>query len=527
MESLEQAVQRAKNAEFLSKYLNTCLSTHKSCSKDWHGKPRGSAHLPRLPTRVLQVGSQANGPIRIVEQPLDPKLSRLGRYTALSHCWGPVEKHSLTTTTDNLDEHRQGIPFDHLSRTFQDAVTITREIGVEYLWIDSLCILQNDRSDWEQEAPRMGAVYEEAYLTICATGAANGTEGCFAVAEELCEPQAGIIPLKRQFLDSRKSDVWWSYPTQTIRNDMLGPLQSRAWITQEWILSPRQIHYCRGRLAWCCDECQVYNDGSRMMLDTMLRNNEFADVVAWPKITRVKMAWEDIVQEYSERDLTVTSDKLAAILGLIRKIEDKYGENACLYGVLSEALPKSLAWCRWDHGGGGREQFLQRPLELQALGIPSWSWASTLGRINYARVLFLPGHNTSVCTCEYQSRYGTLILRSKDAQRVTTLSTKLGSCQYEVILLDEGEVKDLRRDAVSQKEGARRHEEYLVIPIVRDPSTSSPDNAFLILHCLLARPSAHRANVFERIGMAWFVGHANRDWKRGRKTWGDRPIHLV
>lgn len=337
MNSSEDPERRSTNHRFLLQHLEDCKSNHQQCNKDFYGELRGPNYVPQLPTRVLSVGTETDGHLQLLEQNPNPAGSlHHGHYIALSHCWGPPEKHSITTTTENINRHRQSISFNDLSKTFQDAVTITRKLGIQYLWIDSLCIIQDNKEDWASEAPTMGSVYEEAYLTICATGAADGTEGCFAVAEQ--ESAELIVP--------GENSVRWIYMHERSENDILGPLQTRAWITQEWILSRRQIHYCRGRLAWCYDEIQEYDDGSRFKVVLRINSDmnqsiceELPDISDEDsRLEKVEAVWKLIVQEFTERNLTEVTDKLVAIRGLIRKLVDG-DETRCLYGVMWTTFP--------------------------------------------------------------------------------------------------------------------------------------------------------------------------------------------
>ena len=97
------------------------------------------------------------------------------KYVALSHCWGKIP--ILTTTSNNLSVHLDGVPFEALPRNFQDAAVITCTMGMEYLWIDSLCILQDSKEDWERESAMMGQVYQNASFTIEADSSTNAHEG--------------------------------------------------------------------------------------------------------------------------------------------------------------------------------------------------------------------------------------------------------------------------------------------------------------------------------------------------------------
>jgi hypothetical protein len=125
-----------------------------------------------MPTRVLDLGRQGSQGIVLFEM-----HGQRGRYITLSHCWGA--SHSFTTTRRNLEIRKREISLNDLPKTFRDAVTGTRQLGVQYLWIDSLFIIQDDRLDWEAEASRMADVYTNSYLTISASSSRDTNSGCF------------------------------------------------------------------------------------------------------------------------------------------------------------------------------------------------------------------------------------------------------------------------------------------------------------------------------------------------------------
>jgi hypothetical protein len=127
-----------------------------------------------LPTRVLDLGENptAQDSIKLFETGGDK-----GTYMTLSHCWGPAQL--ITTTANTIEQRKAGIPLEGLPQTFKDAVSLTRNLGIQYLWIDSLCIKQLDKEDWEAEASKMGSVYSHSYLNIAATSSAESRGGCF------------------------------------------------------------------------------------------------------------------------------------------------------------------------------------------------------------------------------------------------------------------------------------------------------------------------------------------------------------
>jgi hypothetical protein len=150
------------------KWLQDCEDEHK------HRHCRRREETTKLPTRVLDLGEAPTiqDPIKLFETKGDQ-----GKYMTLSHCWGSVQ--FLTTTRCTFEERKAGIQLAELPQTFKDAVSFTRSLGIRYLWIDSLCIIQQDHDDWEIEAGRMRSVYSNSYLNIAATGSSAGNGGCF------------------------------------------------------------------------------------------------------------------------------------------------------------------------------------------------------------------------------------------------------------------------------------------------------------------------------------------------------------
>ncbi|KAB5584705.1 heterokaryon incompatibility protein-domain-containing protein [Coniochaeta sp. 2T2.1] len=128
-----------------------------------------------MPTRLLEIDPQANSRhIRLVS---DTGILLKERYAALSHCWG--KSPTNTTTKAVFVSHTQGIDILSLSKTFQHTIFVTRELGIRYLWIDSLCIIQDDEDDWKREAENMADVFANAFVTIAASASTDGDGGLF------------------------------------------------------------------------------------------------------------------------------------------------------------------------------------------------------------------------------------------------------------------------------------------------------------------------------------------------------------
>jgi hypothetical protein len=345
--------------------------------------------IPQLPTRVLDLGPcDGTDDLRLFVTE-----GAKARYAALSHCWG---KHRLlTTTTQNVLAHRQCIKLNSLPKTFQDAVKIARSLDLRYLWIDSLCIIQDDAEDWRKESVQMGRIYQNAAITIAASGARDGSEGCLTKRPS----SMPLVPLlyKAATHESGAEYVYATlFPDQAQSSLTQAPLGSRAWITQEWMLSPRTIHYTKARMAWACrthvkcedgyteppmDEQRLF-DSIRQYRDSKIQGNLNAEAR-----DDFLADWCEMVSTYTSRDLTFESDKPIAILGLATEIKESVHETY-IAGLFCNSL---------DLKTGNDSKFvlsqlfwfpkikLTRPTQLHDQ--PSWSWTSTVGAVSFFPVV--------------------------------------------------------------------------------------------------------------------------------------------
>ncbi|KAL6798283.1 heterokaryon incompatibility domain-containing protein [Trichoderma sp. SZMC 28012] len=297
---------------------------------------------PELPTRILDVGPLNHESVSLLET-----NGQRGKFCALSYCWGPAGTQTLINSRDNIKDYLNGIKFSSLPKTFQDAVIITRELGLRYLWIDSLCIIQDDKSDWMKESVKMAGVYQKAYLVIAASGAANPKQGCFSTKRRcsttvevpyyLAEGQtAGSIKLSMRIYGDES-------PSR-------GPLAERGWALQEWILAPRVLHYMPSGMSW---KCKTLQSGERYQYD----------------MAQYSGLWEDILWQYNKRKLTHKEDRLIALEGLARAYLEETNDRYSL-GIFESRLPEQLLWMM--------KKRTQTSEDLT--DVPHWSWASRGGR---------------------------------------------------------------------------------------------------------------------------------------------------
>ncbi|KAM6516544.1 hypothetical protein FALCPG4_014727 [Fusarium falciforme] len=179
-------------------------------------------------------------------------MGRRGRYACLSYCWGKPE--FTVTTLGNLKGHlERGIELKDLPQTFQDAVEVARELKVRYLWIDALCIIQDedDHEDWKRECGNMASIYRNSYLTIAAAWATSANGGCFTTPD----PGVATGPVM-------KRKVPHFHYTETPEDSTEFPILTRAWTFQERLLARRVIYFGRQEIVWYCMEMSTCECGA-------------------------------------------------------------------------------------------------------------------------------------------------------------------------------------------------------------------------------------------------------------------------
>jgi len=277
----------------------------------------------------------------------------------------------LTATKSNWKKLATNVPFDTLPPLFQDAIIVTRQLGMRYIWIDSLCIIQDSVRDWETESAKMGGIYENSYVTISATNSGDGSTRCLADRRKAVklnyENTTGKeFALRARLVQDHHPDVQENEPAR-----LSGRLTSRAWALQEHVLSTRILHYTATELLFECKtsfrcECSP----SRKVLPTTPALIPKAIAKQSKDRHPVWNAWHRIVEQYSIRDLTVSNDKLPAISGIASKIKDATSSRY-LVGLWEHNLASDLLWSTSPAAMPDAHYFA-----LDTYRAPSFSWAS-------------------------------------------------------------------------------------------------------------------------------------------------------
>jgi hypothetical protein len=225
-------------SRLLLAWLRDCDENHAECRKDT-GSPRSEAN--QYPARLIAID---NSCIRLVHtKDIDDRSQPL-RYLALSYTWGDRAIHRrYFTTAETFEEHCKAIPEQSLPNLFVDALTITRDLGIKYLWIDALCIVQGEGGDWEMEAERMHATFSGAYCVLAASRC-TGTNDSF-LAER---PQH----LSATF---HNRGLAFSEDIDDFQLDVIeGHLNKRGWVLQERALARRTIYFAEKQTYWECGQ---------------------------------------------------------------------------------------------------------------------------------------------------------------------------------------------------------------------------------------------------------------------------------
>jgi len=361
----------------IKEWLAECQSLehgHHQC------KPQDPARL--LPTRLLDldIATGSGQDLKLVHTAdLDPTTN----YTTLSHCWGPlVVLPPIHTTKSQIDEFCAIIPFLSLPQNFRDAVTLTRMLNIRYLWIDSLCIVQDDIGDWQVEAARMASYYQNGYLTIGAAASAHCYGGFIKELEPSLYSPYTVGSDSHGTARMRKATAGENL---RLRFDDRGnltqnPLLQRAWVLQEQVLSPRAVFFFgSNQMYWQCRNFFASEDGTLQVhrLSLMWWDMERPFDMSDPKLAH--SLWWHLVTDYSLRRLTYATDRGPAIAGLV-EFYRKHTGHTPLLGLWKETLCFDLCWELVNRKSAYRNDSLDF-ITAQEHGsqFPSWSWLSSIG----------------------------------------------------------------------------------------------------------------------------------------------------
>jgi hypothetical protein len=437
------------NLSLARSWIQECSSGHTNCT---------SVSKRELPTRLIYVGNRESD-FQIVGT-----AGKCGLYAALSHCWGNSKVTGLRSETTAFS--RAIIRWADLPRTFQDAVRVVQglNLGIEYLWIDSFCILQGDETDFQRECARMHTTFANAAVTICGPQAYNADQGF--LHERVCQAGPASRCLFTITVDGMASSITLveiSESEKTARFWRNSHLATRAWITQERLLSPRLLCFGADQMSMQCPSGDRFEDCCVSLQPGYLSKPSITSQDK-PALYR---AWYRIVQEYSDCNLTNGDDKLPALSGTARRFAQFLDSVYCA-GLWENDMLRGLSWLRipdnpLDHGKALARRRSRYPATVPA---PSWSWASCDHQVQFdytecdfralATVLSVRMVATGSDACgQVKSGQLTILTHGRGAMLRTRVhqqfpASKHGEPSWQVVSLDDGAAGPTRQRPIGQ-----------------------------------------------------------------------------
>ncbi|KAM6511872.1 hypothetical protein FALCPG4_016863 [Fusarium falciforme] len=502
------ASQRALS--YLADRVNNCKRNHAKCRKESQWFPSRALHVQKL-NRIISV--------KVVSREDVPSGSE---YITLSHRWGDSEQ--LTLTSDTLVTFSEGIPTERLPRLFSETAQVAHQLNVPYLWIDSLCILQDSEDDLAQELAVMDKVYHNAYANIAATFASDSSRPLFPDQSSLSF-LSHKAPTPTDTPTNTAPKLWWFEGDARVFTHLDEQLlYSRGWVFQERCLATRNVSFTRSQLFFECSEelsCEatdISNPSLNNTFDYPLRylplsifqdsdvqqDPELFSINRLDQLTKAQCldVWHKMVQMYSPLALSDPNDKLAALSGLARRFHSRL-QTPYYAGLWSANLRSEICWARAHTKRSRRPSRANN--RVAGYRAPTWSWASVDGEVE----IDYRGISSSNWSFEILEAYTTPLKGDKFAHLA---DGRLGLRGTMFVVREEDARANNSRKALIFLNPPTRQPLYCYWD-VDGYEVTFPFYAFILrsrvdrlsdkfeIHCLILAPVTPSRGVYRRVGM--------------------------
>ena len=358
---LQPSILNGDTIAMIKKWQFTCRQSHQDCSQ-----------LAYRPKRLLHIdgGEVSHLTLQACHERSMPNVPE---YAALSYMWGGPQR--FLTLKDNIDVRTARIEFEDLPRTLRDAVFVCRAIGMQWLWVDVLCIVQDDPQDKLEQIKTMGEVFQSATLTIVAATSLGSDE------DFLSDTFANATLPFQRFRYATSSGREGSVCLSTMQLDKPRfPIETRGWTMQERLLSTRLLFFHLGRVDWVCRESHLFAGSSSSysvnLIDESLTRGHLAFNPFDPNRSNINSdveaqirRWHELCTAFSGRKLSDPLDRLPALSGVAKNFRLKFpGIGDYVAGLWTTNLAQQLLWkinlkAQWK-------------CRLNKFIGPSWSWVS-------------------------------------------------------------------------------------------------------------------------------------------------------
>jgi hypothetical protein len=513
----DAAISDRNSTDFYQAPANTSQSSLAKLVKSWlrlcvdeHSAPVTNQDNNYRPPRLLHIDS---GDLRLVQGSECPMDSE---WATLSHCWGPRPTF-LTLTSTNKAQFELEIPLESLARTFRDAVNFCDSIGVNYLWIDSLCIIQQgdgSKEDWFHHMTEMRRVYQNATLNLAVDRSSSAEDGIFSDRD--------IASIRRPVIQFRHGPMkgYWQISCVTELLDLFSrsPLSSRAWVVQERIFSPRIVSFSEDQVYWRCDHAPCFRSErlpegypTSVELPTSCKSlfyeQKHGTVSDGPESPQGSISERFLLEAcaYSGRILTYPdSDKFAAFSGVAEEYSRFFKEDY-IAGFFRSHLLFGLAW-EVEKPIPPR---INRVVSGSSYRAPSWSWAAIDHALRFSGVICRAGAehvvellevtDTRIELVDPQNKFGPLVHAS------LKLYASLMECSWDsstedpeemVLEIQKGIKVTICFDSIEDSQSDQEKVRLMPLAIIKGSSY----NYFSVDVLLLRRVQGSASPVYIRIG---------------------------
>lgn len=527
------------------------------------------------PTRTINVGEKdsTTDPFLQIHSGQQDHSQPLS-WAALSHCWGGNTSFILTTST--LASWQRAIPLSSMPQTFQDAVTVTRNLGLKHLWIDSLCIQQDSPADWAYESARMADIYRLSAVHLAAHTSRHSGDGFLKARSPV--PHVSLPFSSSRFGVSgqmliRPALASW---TSALSSSEYSVLSSRGWVLQESLLSPRTLHFGGEQVFWECPNLRLgegdyepatVRDPDARDMDLGASKQAFiamgTDTGTGGQSARLTtsmtgqtrevwyMRWYQIVVDYTNRNLGYPSDIFPALSGLAQTVGALTGDEY-MAGLFRGDAHRGLLW----RPGDGKSKATYSPSRADAWRAPSWSWASVMGPVSFEinpgehKTKHLPGHDVTVVSVSLHPLHGLDLGQHKGVYGALTSATleveglwRHGQSWRKVKKSAESDARwdlfagrlvtvaleaEFTFDVESESFDPAQTSDWALLQVSKW-ETSVPMCLFETLYALILRPvkGPSREALFRRVGLCQFEAFDEPLESVRRVKWERKRVTLI
>ena len=342
--------------ERVLRWIKSCDTMHAECH--WHMSALGASF------------SSQNMYLISVSRRCLVRATGGEKYVALSYVWGASSSQFRATKANltflqsegSLLETRTG---DHLPGTIQRAMHFTSLLDVDFLWVDCLCIVQDDPIHAASQINSMASIYSKSYLTLCAADGVDADSGLLGIRQ--CSPPRNVQQDILAFGDGPMSSKWVK-----VMPSKVSVYDERGWTFQEQVLSRRSLSFTRNGLKWRCREVFAQEQERKVTRfpNSYVDPNIVRADTLWPCLKK----WDNLVSSYLTRRLTYEEDILRAFSGILGSLSSSM-LGGFFFGLPQQFFDAALLWVPKENLT--RREDMESGIAKTAL--PSWSWAGWKG----------------------------------------------------------------------------------------------------------------------------------------------------